>query len=156
MQVEADAIDFNSGQIVITGVVQILHHSRGKAVNASILEFDYDAASRAIVLRRCGSGFRLQHCAPPGFGDLYLRLSRVDHGSAPTPATTCLGNRDLGDQTTHVGSLDAYAEYNLRPAIRPKQIDFCLPLSRQVNMRWFVIRRVDDEPEAASTVYQDH
>ena len=63
--------------------------------------------------------------------------------------------RRLGEQTPHVGFLDAYAEHKFRRAIRPNEVDLRVPITDDMDMGWLVIGRVYHEAEAASTVHDD-
>jgi hypothetical protein len=54
----------------------------------------------------------------------------------------------FGQQTPQISALYADAEHDLRPAIRSKQIDFCLPGPGNVHMRRLMIQSVYDKPEA--------
>ena len=62
----------------------------------------------------------------------------------------------FGEQTPHVGFLDADAEHQFRNAIPSDEIDLRVPVTDDVNVRRLVIGRVDDEAVAASTVHDDH
>src|SRR5580704_2243253 len=62
----------------------------------------------------------------------------------------------LAKQATHIRPLDPDAPKHLRLAVGPKEVDFRLPRSGDMNMRRFVIECVDHEPEAVSAVDDDH
>lgn len=64
--------------------------------------------------------------------------------------------RHLVHQPAHVGTLDADVADHLRLAVRAEEVDLGLPLSGDVNMGGFVVERVDHEPEAMSTVDDNH
>jgi len=63
---------------------------------------------------------------------------------------------DLGDETSQFRALVPDARYQFGSAIGPKQIDFRLSRSGNVDMRGFVIERVDREPEAVSAMDDNH
>jgi hypothetical protein len=62
----------------------------------------------------------------------------------------------LGDEAPKVGTLDPGAGHDFRITVRPPKVDFRLPCPRDVNMGRFMIGGVDDEPEAVSTVNDNH
>jgi len=62
----------------------------------------------------------------------------------------------LGHKSPKIGTLDTDAGHDLWIAVRPKQVDFRLPCSGDVNMSRFMIGGVDDEPETESTVNDNH
>jgi hypothetical protein len=62
----------------------------------------------------------------------------------------------LGDQTAQVGPLNADARHDLGHASRTKQVDFRLSCSSDVDMRGFMVERVNHKPEAVSTMNDDH
>jgi len=62
----------------------------------------------------------------------------------------------LGNEPPKIGALDADARHDLGIAVRPQQVDFRLPGSGDMNMRRFVICRIDDEPETVGTVNDNH
>jgi hypothetical protein len=62
----------------------------------------------------------------------------------------------LGDEAPHIGSLDANTRHDSGYTIRPKQVDFRLSRPDDVDTGRFMIERVDDEPEAVSTMDDNH
>jgi len=62
----------------------------------------------------------------------------------------------LTEQTPHIGPLDADAENHLRLAVGAAQIDFRLSRPGYVDVRRFMIERVDDEPEAVGAMNDNH
>jgi hypothetical protein len=62
----------------------------------------------------------------------------------------------LLDQSPKIRALDADGPNDLRFAVWPQKIDLCLTRPGDVNMRWFMIGGVDDEPKAMSAVDDDH
>ena len=55
-------------------------------------------------------------------------------------------------QPPHVGSLDTNHRDKFLLVFSAGQIDLRLPRAGNVNMRWFMIRRVNHEPEAVGAV----
>lgn len=64
--------------------------------------------------------------------------------------------RHLVHQPAHVGALDADAVDLFWPAFRAEEIDLGLPRSGDVDVGWFVIERVDHEPETVGAVNDNH
>jgi hypothetical protein len=62
----------------------------------------------------------------------------------------------LGEQTSHLRTFDANAEHDFRHGARAKQVDLSLPSPDYMNVRWFVIERVDDKPKAMRAVDHSH
>ena len=58
----------------------------------------------------------------------------------------------LTEQAAHIGPLDADAGDHLRHPVGAEQIDFRLSRPGYVDVRRFVIERVDDEPEAVGAM----
>jgi hypothetical protein len=74
----------------------------------------------------------------------------------PFPQKIVATRYRLGEQTPHIRPLDADTELDLRRSAGPKQIDFRMSRASDMDMRWFVVERVDDEPEAIRTMHDDH
>jgi hypothetical protein len=74
----------------------------------------------------------------------------------PFPQEVVTALDHLGDQAPHVGPFDADAEHDFGSTIASKQLDFRLSGLGDVDMCWFMVERVDDEPKAVSTVDDNH
>jgi len=59
---------------------------------------------------------------------------------------------DLSKQATHVGTFDPDAPHQLGIAIGSKQIDFRLPGASDMDMRRFMVERVDNKSKAVSAM----
>ena len=70
----------------------------------------------------------------------------------PFPQEHVLPFGHLGDQVPQDGAPDTDAIRHFRRAIRSQKVDLRLSGARDVEMRRFMVERVDDEPEAAGAV----
>ena len=62
----------------------------------------------------------------------------------------------LGNQAPQGRASDANTVYHLGRAIWPQKIDLRLPIPGDVDVRRFVVERLDDEPEAVRAMDDNH
>jgi len=62
----------------------------------------------------------------------------------------------LDHQSPHVSAPDADAGYQFRRSIRPKQVDFRLSWTGDVDMCGLMIERVDHKPKPVGAMDNDH
>jgi hypothetical protein len=62
----------------------------------------------------------------------------------------------LNEQPPHIRPLDANAEHDFRSSLSAEQIDFRLSRPGDMDVRRFVVGRVNDEPEAMRAMDDNH
>jgi hypothetical protein len=62
----------------------------------------------------------------------------------------------LGEQAPHVRPFDANTEYDFGRPVGAKQVDFRLSRPGDMDVRRFVILRVDDKPKTVSAMDDNH
>jgi len=63
---------------------------------------------------------------------------------------------DFTEQTPHVRPLDAHAEDNVRHPVIAQKVDFSRPMTNDVDMRRFVIERLNNKAKPIRSADDDH
>ena len=64
--------------------------------------------------------------------------------------------QDLDHKRPHIGPLDAHIISDFRGIARSEKVDLRLPRASNMNVRRFVIERLDHKPEAMRAVDDNH